>query len=401
MVSPITPPPGRARIVAFDGLRGVAAFIVIVSHFVLAFTPVWFTGTGAPGWSGPDIAARTPLFLLQSGTFAVFVFFALSGFVMAQSAAQSRTPLLALAGTRLLRLNIPVAASVLVAVALLAVFPTAIHEVADIVQHGWVAGWYRPGGPSLGEALLGLARGSYRAAIYYNPVVWTMRVELIGSLVVYGVYKVVPGRWIVPVLLAGLAASFFMTGTEGYLFGFFAGALLYEYWSRGRDLPAAALWAALAGGLFLGGFPFAAPRGPFYGWLEAGLAPVADPDMATRNVGAILLLAAVLYLPGPRALFGTMIPRFLGRISFALYLVHFPILCTATAAAWLWIGPDHQWPLFAAYAAVTVLAAWLLTLAVDEPTIRWLARIRRWSQGWTGPVAFGARPAGAQASKLG
>lgn len=390
MVTPIEPAADKSRIVAFDGLRGIAAFVVIVSHFLLAFTPVWFTGSGTLDWTAPDIAAKTPLFLIQSGTFAVFVFFALSGFVMAQSASHSRAPLLALAGTRLLRLNIPVAASVLLAYVLIHIFPAAVHEVADRVRHWWIEAWYPPGGPSVGAAMLGLARGSYKASLYFNPVAWTMRVELIGSLIIYAIYKAVPARWIVHALVAGLLVTFFLKDTEGYLFGFFAGALLHEHWSRGLTFPTPALWAALIGGLFLGSFPFMAPRGPLYAWLDAGLAPVTYPDLAVRNIGAILLLAAILYLPGPRAVLSTMIPRFLGRISFALYLVHFPIVCTIAAAAWLAVGPDHQILLFLFYAAITVLAAYLMTIAVDEPTIRALARIRKWSQGWSGPLAFGA-----------
>ena len=127
--------PLKSRITAFDGLRGIAAFIVIVSHFVLAFTPVWFTGSESLDWSAPDMFAKTPLFLLQSGTFAVFVFFALSGFVMAQSAALSRAPLLALAITRYLRLNVPVLASLVFAVVMIALFPGAIVAVAEKVQH--------------------------------------------------------------------------------------------------------------------------------------------------------------------------------------------------------------------------------------------------------------------------
>lgn len=382
--------PLKSRIVAFDGLRGIAAFIVIVSHFVLAFTPGWFTGSETLDWSAPDIVAKTPLFLLQSGTFAVFVFFALSGFVMAQSASLSRAPLLALAITRYLRLNVPVLASLALALVLIALFPGAIIAVADKVDHGWVAGWYRPGGPSVGAAIFDVLRVNYKATLYYNPVVWTMKVELIGSLVIYVVYKAVPGQFRVPVLIAGILFAFIEDGTNGYLFGFFAGALLYEHWARGRGFPVAALWAALAAGLAFGSLPFAAPRGPGYEWLYLAFDPVSSPDMSIRNIGAILLLAGVLYLPGPRALMATMIPRFLGRISFALYLVHFPILCTVVAAVWLRVGPDHQWAMFTGYAAVTVFTAWLVTIAVDEPSIHVLARIRKGSQGWTGAAAYGA-----------
>src|SRR4249920_301079 len=52
-----------------DGLRGVAAFVVVLHHFALTFRPEL-------------VAAVSPLTLLFAGHFAVCIFFVISGFVL-------------------------------------------------------------------------------------------------------------------------------------------------------------------------------------------------------------------------------------------------------------------------------------------------------------------------------
>jgi len=90
------------RIPEFDGLRGVAAIVVVVSHIVAAFMPVLYFGPeGGTVLSWQGFFAMSPFFVMVSGSFAVFVFFVLSGFVIAASADASRR---VLQGTVLLEL---------------------------------------------------------------------------------------------------------------------------------------------------------------------------------------------------------------------------------------------------------------------------------------------------------
>jgi peptidoglycan/LPS O-acetylase OafA/YrhL len=100
-----------------------------------------------------------------------------------------------------------------------------------------------------------------------------------------------------------------------------------------------------------------------------------------RNDGLVPVLAAtaILYavvnLAWLSTLFATAVPRFLGRISFPLYLVHVPLLYTWVAFAYTRTELSLA-ALFGGYVAATLLLAFLGTLVVEEPTLALTRRLR-------------------------
>ena len=93
----------EGRIESFDGLRGIAALAVVAFHFLCMFHPAAAHAMAAdPVW-----AAQTPLGLTWNGPFAVMVFFALSGFVLAAAADRRRGTLAGDLAARYLRLAVP------------------------------------------------------------------------------------------------------------------------------------------------------------------------------------------------------------------------------------------------------------------------------------------------------
>lgn len=342
---------GAGRLHAFDGLRGVAAFVVVASHFCGALLPAWIPGN-------PNIRlswlAYSPFSSLYDGPLAVQIFFVLSGFVIANSAAHRRDPLLATLAGRYARLSLPMAASVALAVALLLAWPDAIAHLRQITGTPWLDTIYRTAPPaSASWALrepfwpLNVAHGPL-----FNPVLWTMRYELIGSVGVYLFYFAAPPKWrALAAFAAGLALA--LTGRFVYL-DFAIGAVLRELWTGGRLKPSRFGWLWLPAGLALA-YP---GLGPASGSLRYSLAGIA-------------ITASVLLSPLWRRAFQVGAAQFLGRISFALYLVHFPLLFTVGAAAY----PLFRWPgglavFFVLFAALSLAIAYAFTLAVDEPVLR-------------------------------
>ncbi|GEC75563.1 hypothetical protein GCM10010213_17640 [Microbacterium maritypicum] len=80
--------PGQnsSRFIALDGLRGVAAVMVVVYHFLLAtsLSDEYLRVLSGETSSSPVVGliANTPLRYLVMGPEAVIVFFVLSGFVL-------------------------------------------------------------------------------------------------------------------------------------------------------------------------------------------------------------------------------------------------------------------------------------------------------------------------------
>ena len=73
------------KIKYLDGLRGLAAFVVVFHHFILAFYPALFFGDNATPHLRAGLEAfvsGTPINLLYNGNFAVSIFFVLSGYVL-------------------------------------------------------------------------------------------------------------------------------------------------------------------------------------------------------------------------------------------------------------------------------------------------------------------------------
>ena len=104
-----------------DGLRGLAALNVVISHFMAAFTPFLmhynYPETFPAGqMSTFSTILNLPIFtILYNGHFAVLIFFVLSGYVLARPYYLDKSHSLKnrLWG-RYLRLNLPIAVSLLI-----------------------------------------------------------------------------------------------------------------------------------------------------------------------------------------------------------------------------------------------------------------------------------------------
>ncbi|MFP4273499.1 MAG: acyltransferase family protein [Paracoccaceae bacterium] len=368
------------RIMAFDGLRGFAALIVVVFHYLAMLHPAW-----VPDYTDmPVRLADTPLGLLWNGPFAVSVFFVLSGFVMAAAAERRQRHLLENVLTRYLRLALPVLASVLLAWALLTAFPTAARDLAASLQapSDWLDYTLQEPVPGVGAAVVdGLASNFITGGSAFNNVLWTMQIELVGSVLLFLVYWL--GAWARAlrfVALAAFAALGLLVLRDAYLC-FVAGALIYEARKAGMldRLPPWAAVAALGLGIVLGapGQGFAARWGMdiLPGRLQPGNAWGLVPVLA-----ASLILLGVQLVAGASRVFERPALQWLGRISFALYLVHVPLLYTVVA--WERVALGLPEPLVAAaYLAVTLGLAHLFTLGVDEPSLRLLRRLRKATDG--------------------
>jgi len=219
----------------------------------------------------------------------------------------------------------------------------------------------------------------------WNSALWTIRVEFWGSIAIYCAYDFV-GRFTRSARFnLAVACILFALAWQSNYGAFAAGAALFEL---GRLVPGGAarpalVWtgglAVLLAGLLAAGMPydpFETRYWPATMWLFS--AGVANPVLSAHRMGAVLIVAAALiWLPLGRLLIWRPV-RYLGRVSFAVYLCHPAILCSMASWLMLLLTPRVGYDA----ASVLVLPVFLATLFgvaevvtrfFDEPSVK-LAR---------------------------
>ena len=381
------------RLVYLDGLRGIAALFVVSFHSGSAFEPAATVGGTAPVHSPIDHVLRwTPILGLPfKGNFAVCVFFVLSGIALSIAPLRRlndgrpvRASVVSAVVRRAPRLMIPALGAAAIAAVLWAAGAYANVAAGPLSSSPWFAGfwsgnpvWWGP----LREATAGIVVSSVPHV--YVPVLWTMRWEFVGSMLVFAVFLLSPPR---AVRFVGYAAAAVLLW-QSYLLCFVAGVVIAELSPTlsGRRPPSAATsarrwWVFGPIGLFglvLGSCPSPAPNA-FYRSLIPG--DWRDDIIQSHMVGAVLLLVAVVALVPVQNLLSTAPCRFLGRVSFSLYLLHFLVLGSVGAATFTALYGHVPYVLasgsaLGATVVVALLAAYLFTIAVDEPAVRWLSRL--------------------------
>lgn len=164
------------RLAGLDGLRGVAALVVLVHHSLL-LTPALmgvYDDPSAPRSALVQWVSATPLHLLWDGEVAVQVFFVLSGFVLTLAATRSAHRWGPYYPQRLLRLYLPVCAAVALAAVLRIAVPVGDTTglSAWLTFHGDVG---RAGVLADATLLVGPV-GSTMTAL------WSLRWEVVFSL---------------------------------------------------------------------------------------------------------------------------------------------------------------------------------------------------------------------------
>ncbi len=375
--------PAAHKLGCFEAIRGLAALAVVVGHFILGFWPGLYFRKGLVWDQAPLVVrqlARFPGKFFWDGHMAVSLFFVLSGFVLSLSGFRGGGPALGSAATRRFpRLMVPVAASVLLAFALMATGAVCnqdairfMNDVEGLPQevdsragpgesNGWLTHYY-DFSPRLSSAACEAAWGAFSGTARYNLPLWTMQLELIGSFLVFGflaLFGKLRNRWLLYAVCGGLL---FVT-ERYYLLDFVLGMGMCDLWVHNqrtwrRSLPAAPALVLNGVGLFL---------------------------TPWKPLAALLVVGATAAAPRVQRFLEARWLAFLGRLSFGLYLVHMPIFCSLGCGLYLGLCRGPGWShiagsLVAALLSLlaTVLGAWAFAEVVDRPTIA----LTHWLDSW-------------------
>jgi peptidoglycan/LPS O-acetylase OafA/YrhL len=398
---------GGNRVAALDGLRGVAAVVVVVGHLLLfssaALSLGFLTARPAPHLSGWDWALLyTPLHILWTGPEAVIVFFVLSGYVLTRPTVGKEHWLrVSYFPRRLARLYLPVWGALILAF----VFNRGLLRTAF---PGWtwslgaVAGKATTG--QLGHAAV-LVLGS-SASQQLDPVIWSLRWEVIFSMLLpfYVLLARATQRRLWLAALGTLACLAVIIvggkrndGAASYLPVFLLGSLLAyhadELRRRCAKLFDTPRWGRPAGVVALAVALLALTS---EWWLRpTGLRLpllMVDPPVSAL-LGALVALGALLFVllamtVGDFAVFLTSRPvAWAGSRSYSLYLVHAPFVATL---AFAWGGHLPVLPYVAAGLVGSLILAELFFRVVEHPAHLLSRHIGRLVDSWTAPARTSA-----------
>lgn len=327
-------PAAGQHIESLTALRGVAAMSVVLYHGLLAvpgFDGIRFETSGLGEFATlVNMASFTPLQLAWDGPQAVALFFVLSGFVLALPFAAGRSPSYsAFIIRRICRIYLPYAAALALALALRALVDLTPPAGAS----SWsLKFWSMPIGPyTVTDNILMLGAGR---ADTIDPPIWSLVVEMRISL-------------LFPLLVA-TAQRF---GTTRSILGAYALYLPLRLAAKYMSIDYGGAWFSAvetlgSAPLFLLGVGLALNVDRITRALEA----CRSRDLAfIACAGALLLwfdphiekphLRDILVGPGSALLIGVCLDRrglsrvlairplkWIGEISYSLYLVHLPLL---------------------------------------------------------------------------
>lgn len=371
--SHLSPGMTKPRYEILDGLRGVAAVLVIWYHFFEGFAT-----------SAVDQ-------MMNHGYLAVDFFFVLSGFVIGY-AYDDRWKRGMTAGRFMLRRVIRLHPMVILAVILGAITfliqgsvqwdgtPVAIHKVILSLVLGLIL---IPAWPGTGYEV----RGNGEMFPLNGPS-WSLFFEYIGSILYAFWLHRLSTKWLrVVVVVSGIGLAACAIGNMsgawhlgvgwsmadgGFIGGFlrltfsFSAGLLISRTFRPRHIPGS-FWICAA---IIAAFMAC----PYVG--------VGDQPSVLNgiydSVATLIVFPAVVYIGACGVTtdrFSTRVCNFLGAVSYPLYIIHYPFMYLYYA--WVWdngLTFGEIWPVCVAMFIAFIVGAWLVLKYYDQPVRAWLSR---------------------------
>ncbi len=332
------------RLTEIDGIRGWAACIVLVQHFVWPFAKLF-----------PVL--DHPAFLLMNGTLAVQIFFVLSGDALSSAFFRTgdRQQIDRLLLKRYPRLTMPIVCSCLAVYGLNLLGLNFLQSAGPMIQHPDTVG--ATPGYSLDLVLLYSFVQVYllppESPLVYHPFLWTMNVEFKGSLAVFLLLYLFP-RLRHAEMLTGILAALAFCFVPDFA-GFFIGMLFGHWRQTGR-------FACLHSAKLLQ-----------FGSLLALLWLALLTEYLPKSLLQLQVLLAVLFIGlvycnrWLLAFFRNRLSRWLGDLSFPIYVMHFAVLISLTSGLIVWFAGHGG--LNGGNVSLIILTSFIATFAVA-----WLLR---------------------------
>lgn len=315
-----------------EALRGIAALMVVFAHLQYTFAPsfhynsfLWLkalTGSYVLGHILHSFVA-----ILFNGGLAVYIFWFMSAYVLSIKLFQkgNHEYLFKSLIKRYFRLVIPVLGSVLFAYFLLKLGFMYNGQLAEVLGNSWLGKHY-DFQAHLGKAILSSFWDtffSYEEKTTYNAVLWTMNPELLGSYFIFTLFALFQFRKSRYIFYTILSILFFTLKEYAFV------SFILGFWLCDLD-HTNLFFKDLIEKLFKNS------------WLTIlfflmSLIVIGKADyLAYGNLfGGITIVIFVMKTKVLQSLLNHKFLTWLGRMSFSLYLIHLPVICSFSCFLYL------------------------------------------------------------------
>lgn len=314
------------KLSSVEGVRGLACFMVLLSHLSSIFFPYLHGQHEELIRSSFDaLLFKLPLGFMYSGTGAVYIFFCLSGYILTYACASKGdvpTNAAKMFSARYLRLAIPTFVSIVICYIVLVIFPNNSEGMS------WISGW----GSGIDLSLFSALRNAIFSSVFlgdasYNWVVWTMQLELFGSFVIFFSISVIDNIYYkktIYLILAFLIGINFPTKFGFGYSAFLIGAFIYYMPSiKNRFLS----YLILLIGLYLCGYHY---KQSFYSWLSVFETGYLKSINVSGSFLYLMLSGCALVFVALKsnilnAITSNKVSVWMGKMSFSAYLLQMPV----------------------------------------------------------------------------
>ncbi|MGQ7806476.1 acyltransferase family protein [Hafnia alvei] len=316
----------KDKLLYIEGIRGIACLMVVLSHLALVFYPGLHEQELIKNSIERSIF-NSPLPFFYSGTAAVFIFFVLSGYVLTYGVMKNKDILSSISSMtirRYFRLAPPVLAS-----CILSYFVISLFTPDTSLLSQWISGYGKFDSSISGAIYSGLIETFFRGGSSYNPVLWTMKIELIGSFIIFfycAVAAKVERRKILAISFAIVIILLPLSQTEKYSYICFMTGAIFNFIKIKLKSPSAIILLCI--GIYFGGVHYGSTAYSsainlvsysFFG-------EMTNAYYLFCATSGLFIVFSIIFNEKLSAFFSIRPIVYTGRVSFSVYLIHMPII---------------------------------------------------------------------------